>query len=190
MAKLTDEHVRGRRQTILDAAAALFAQRGFSGTSMADIVAASGVATGTVYRYFDNKDAVVMAVSESALGVRFDLDDDDEPRPIAEAMAALMAAATDRRRGQIGNQVWAKATDSARLQSLIVERHALVCRWLARVIDRTSGDPSASARRRAEIIICAVSGLQMRVASGVEVDTEAFGEELLRIAGDSGPRSG
>jgi TetR/AcrR family transcriptional regulator, repressor for uid operon len=39
------------------------------------------------------------------------------------------------------------------------------------------------ARRRAELIICAVSGLQVRIAAGVEVDTDAFREELLAIAG-------
>jgi AcrR family transcriptional regulator len=182
MAKLTEQRIRDRRQAILDAATTLFAQRGFSDTSMADIVEASGVATGTVYRYFDNKDAVVMAVSESALGVRFDPDDSD-PVPLAEAVKALMAAATDPQRSQVSNQVWAKATSSPRLQSMIAERHVRVCLWLARSIEQTSGDPSPAARQRAELIICAVSGLQMRVASGVEVDTEAFLEELLLISG-------
>ncbi|MEV4642010.1 TetR family transcriptional regulator [Actinoplanes sp. NPDC049548] len=182
MAKLTEERARDRRQTILDAAAALFAERGFSDTSMADIVEASGVATGTVYRYFANKDAVVMAVSEGALGTRFDPDEGD-PLPLDEAMNALMAAATDQRRGQISSHVWARATSSARLQTLIAERHVRVCRWLARSIDQASGDPSPAATHRAELILCAVSGLQMRVASGVEVDTDAFREGLFALAG-------
>ncbi|GAB3441369.1 hypothetical protein GCM10027570_07480 [Streptomonospora sediminis] len=182
MAKPTEQRVRDRREAILEAAAALFAQQGFSDTSMADIVEASGVATGTVYRYFDNKDAVVMAVSESALGVRFD-PDHGPPVPLDQAVNALMAAATDPQRSRVGNQVWAKATGSARLQSMIAERHVRVCRWLARSIDRTSGDPGTAAQRRAEVIICAVSGLQARVASGVEVDIEAFRAELFSIAG-------
>ncbi|MFG1606070.1 TetR/AcrR family transcriptional regulator [Actinoplanes sp. NPDC049265] len=181
MAKLSDRRVQDRRQAILDAASALFAQRGFAGTSMADIVAASGVATGTVYRYFDNKDAVVMAASESALGLRFDTGDGDPPS-LTDAIAALMAAAIDERRGQIGNQVWARATSAAPLRSLIAERHTGVCRWLARAIDRTAGDPSPTAQHRAEMIICAVSGLQIRVAAGVRVDTDAFRATLLSIA--------
>jgi AcrR family transcriptional regulator len=183
MAKLTEEHVRDRRQTILDAAAELFAQRGFSDTSMADLVAASGVATGTVYRYFDNKDAVVMAVSESALGLQFDLVDGD-PVPPGDAVAALMAAATDLRRAQIAVQVWARATNSERLQTLIDDRHVRVCRWLARSMEQAAGDPSPAARRRAEVIICAVSGLQMRTAAGIEADAETFRDELLALADD------
>ncbi|MEU6033260.1 TetR family transcriptional regulator [Streptomyces tauricus] len=181
MAKLSEQQVRDRRQAIIDAATALFAQQGFSDTSMADIVDASGVATGTVYRYFDNKDAVVMAVSESALGFRFDAESSNLV-PLDEAIEALMAAATDQRRGQISSQVWAKATSSARLQSMIAERHVRVRRWLARSIEQTSGEPGPAAQRRAELILCALSGLQIRVASGVEVDTEAFREELLAFA--------
>ncbi|GAA4889425.1 TetR/AcrR family transcriptional regulator [Streptomonospora salina] len=182
MAKLTEQHLRDRRQAILEAAAALFAQQGFSDTSMADIVEASGVATGTVYRYFDNKDAVVMATCESALGVLFDDPSDSEPVPLDQAMNALVAAATTLRRSQISSQVWAKGTSSARLQSMIAERHVRVCRWLARSIDRTSGDPGSAAQQRAELIVCAVSGLQMRVASGVEVDIDAFRAGLFQIA--------
>jgi TetR/AcrR family transcriptional regulator, repressor for uid operon len=180
MAKLTEQRVRDRREAIIEAAAALFARRGFSDTSMADIVSASGVATGTVYRYFANKDAVVMAVSESALGVRFD-PDDGTVRPVDEAVAALMAAATDRPRGQMGNQVWARATGSEQLQAMIAERHERVCRWLARSIEQNP-DPGPAALHRAELIICAVSGLQVRLAAGVAIDTEAFRAQLLAIA--------
>ncbi|NEW75341.1 TetR/AcrR family transcriptional regulator [Streptomyces rhizosphaericus] len=178
---MTERRVRDRRQAILEAATALFAQRGFSDTSMADIVEASGVATGTVCRCFDNKNAVVMAVSESSLGVRFD-PDDSTPVPLTEAIETLLAAATDPRRSQISSQVWAKATSSAQLRSMIAERHIRVCRWLARSIDRAAGDPSPAAQRRAELIVCGVSGVRIRVASGVEIDAEAFREELLAIA--------
>ena len=40
MVELTEQRARDRRQAILDATTALFARRGFSDTSMADIVAA------------------------------------------------------------------------------------------------------------------------------------------------------
>jgi len=187
MPKLTEQRVHDRRTAILDAAEALFAERGFADTSMADIVAASGVATGTVYRYFDNKDAVVMAVSENVIGVRFD-PDAGEPLPLDEAMTALISAASNRRLGQISNQVWARATGSARLQSMIAERHAQVCRWLARAIDQVT-EPGEATLRRAEVVICAVSGLQERVASGVDVDTEAFRANLLTLAAPGGAGS-
>ncbi|MEU1941064.1 AraC family transcriptional regulator [Streptomyces sp. NPDC059474] len=70
-----------------------------------------------------------------------------DPAPLAEAIEALLAAATDPRRSQINSQVWAKATSSAQLRSLIAERHIRVCRWPARSIDRTAGGPIRDARR-------------------------------------------
>jgi AcrR family transcriptional regulator len=51
--------VLDKRQAILDAALGLFAEQGFHGTSVPEIARAAGVAAGTIYRYFESKDAVV-----------------------------------------------------------------------------------------------------------------------------------
>ena len=47
------------RADLLGAAAELFASRGFSAVSIADITGSAGVATGTFYRYFPSKDEVL-----------------------------------------------------------------------------------------------------------------------------------
>lgn len=47
------------RQRILDAAAAVFALRGFAATSLADIAAAAGMKSGSLYFHFASKDALV-----------------------------------------------------------------------------------------------------------------------------------
>lgn len=57
------EHVREQsraayREAILVAAEKVFAERGFTGTRMSDVAAEAGLATGTLYNYFDNKDAI------------------------------------------------------------------------------------------------------------------------------------
>src|SRR5207237_4129045 len=49
------------RERILDAALQLFQQRGFDQTTMRDIAAAAGVATGAAYYYFRSKEELVMA---------------------------------------------------------------------------------------------------------------------------------
>jgi AcrR family transcriptional regulator len=51
---------RGRRtrQQLLDAAESAFGQRGYFATSVADITRAAGVAQGTFYVYFPNKQAI------------------------------------------------------------------------------------------------------------------------------------
>ena len=54
--------VEDKRQAILDAALGLFADQGFHGTSVPQIAKKAGVAAGTIYRYFDGKDAMVNAL--------------------------------------------------------------------------------------------------------------------------------
>jgi AcrR family transcriptional regulator len=49
------------RQRILDAALELFREKGFERTTMRDVAAAAGVATGAAYYYFRSKDDLVLA---------------------------------------------------------------------------------------------------------------------------------
>lgn len=51
-----------RRTAILDAAGALFLERGFHGTSIDEIGAAAGISGPGVYRHVASKDALLMAV--------------------------------------------------------------------------------------------------------------------------------
>src|SRR5438874_13152423 len=53
-----------RHTQILDAALVCFAKRGFHQTSMHDISAEAGISVGLIYRYFQNKDAVISAMAD------------------------------------------------------------------------------------------------------------------------------
>lgn len=56
---------KARRAQLTAAAAQVLASKGVRDTSVADIVKAAGVAQGTFYLYFSNKDEIVLAVAES-----------------------------------------------------------------------------------------------------------------------------
>ena len=83
---MTTERVRRRRPAeertgqLLDAAEALLLERGLGATTIADVAEAAGVAKGTVYLYFDSKDALLAGLRARHLG-RF-----------VDAVAAPMAA--------------------------------------------------------------------------------------------------
>lgn len=51
--------VDDKRRILLDAALREFAERGYHGTAVPEVAAAAGVGTGTLYRYFANKEALV-----------------------------------------------------------------------------------------------------------------------------------
>ena len=53
-----------RRNQILDAAATVFAQKGFHSTTIKDIARAAGLADGTIYLYFANKPALLLGIFE------------------------------------------------------------------------------------------------------------------------------
>jgi AcrR family transcriptional regulator len=51
-----------RRESIMDAALQCFVERGFHGTAIPQIAAAADIAAGTIYHYFDSKEALVNAL--------------------------------------------------------------------------------------------------------------------------------
>src|SRR5688572_13620189 len=53
-----------RRAQILDVAKSVFARRGYHEANVADICEAARIGRGTLYQYFDNKRAVMLALME------------------------------------------------------------------------------------------------------------------------------
>jgi len=60
----TDSFNGDRRSQILEAALVCFAKRGFHQTSMHDISGEAGISVGLIYRYFENKEAVISAMAD------------------------------------------------------------------------------------------------------------------------------
>ena len=58
-AELETEGTTPKREAILGAALELFASRGFHGTAVPLVAARAGVGAGTIYRYFESKEALV-----------------------------------------------------------------------------------------------------------------------------------
>lgn len=73
-----------RPDEILDAALAVFTEAGFAGAKVEDIARRAGISKGTVYLYFDTKEAMLEALVEQSAG------------RIAQAAAALVKAGAPR----------------------------------------------------------------------------------------------
>lgn len=69
-----------RRKQILDAAARVFAQKGYERATIADIARAAGIAEGSIYNYFKNKNDLLISIPRHAI------------QPTVEVMRARMAS--------------------------------------------------------------------------------------------------
>lgn len=92
--RITAKAKQETREKILTCARKLFASKGFSETTTRDVASAAGLATGTLFNYFPNKEALAMTLLAEALQqgtVRWE----DQPRDgqqLEESLFALIAA--------------------------------------------------------------------------------------------------
>ncbi len=71
MARVSDAHLEARRQSILDAATRVFAQKGIASATMAEIASEAGISPGAIYRYFENKEDLARGcMNESAEAIK------------------------------------------------------------------------------------------------------------------------
>jgi AcrR family transcriptional regulator len=90
-----------KRTALLDAALEVFSEHGVDGVAVPEISRRAGVATGTIYRYFPSKEALVNAVyrhQKEALGRRLNAGFDRKAQPkqvFAEFWKRMVAFARD-----------------------------------------------------------------------------------------------
>lgn len=86
-----------RREQLLEAAAQLFADRGFHAVGIDDIGAAAGISGPGVYRHFASKGALLESLCDRAMtrmldGARSRVAEQVEPHPALESLVALHVA--------------------------------------------------------------------------------------------------
>ena len=67
--KMADKRADDKRQRILIGAIKVFSSKGFHGSKVSDIAREAGVADGTIYLYFKNKDDILIQLFEESLKV-------------------------------------------------------------------------------------------------------------------------
>ena len=65
--RITAEAKTATRERIIKAAAKLFARQGYANATTRDIAEKAGIATGTLFNYFESKEAIVAALISEAL---------------------------------------------------------------------------------------------------------------------------
>lgn len=142
MARTADPTLQAqRRAAITDAAAMLFAERGFDATPVTAIAKAVGVSSGTVFHYFGDKRGVFRAIFEQdlpnsrALVDRY-RDADDPLAAILDMVAKLVEPSTDPAAAGLVVEVIRQVRHDKALAAILDEDDAIVTAGLTHLLRR------------------------------------------------------
>jgi AcrR family transcriptional regulator len=187
MPKVSEQHRLDRQDEIVDAALRAFRRKGFQATSMAEIIAESGLSAGAIYGYFASKSEIVLAVATKIVGARVvDIDNfgrlDPMPEPgsvIRKLLEGLIASV-----GQpaVLVQVWGEgATDPALLElcvgifeSLRDAITAYLSRWQEVKHGLSERDAHRIAAAQAPLFLSAVQGFVVQDSLVRNFDREQY----------------
>ncbi len=167
-----EEHVRVQTARILDAATILFQERGYRKTDLDDIAHAVGLARNSLYRYYKNKDFILLACVERDMGAfveRMRALDGMYPDPVERIgvwldmqmdMATSPAHATMELMGEI-------RTDAPELRKRLMELHDAP----GNVLEGAVSEIVRGKRRDANLIIALIKGM-VEAAAGHAIRRE------------------
>ncbi|MEO3885343.1 TetR/AcrR family transcriptional regulator [Nonomuraea sp. B5E05] len=177
-----------RRQQILAAAVRMFARKGFAATRIDDVAAEAGIAKGSVYLYFDSRDALLKAAFEAhaarvaalltAAGSDGDpLDPLDRLERLIGATLTMLVADADLARVQL--DVWNTPSDMAGLDmaGLYRDYRTTVARLLREAAIRPGLDPD----HVAAVIVGAVEGCLVQCLADPELDLGELAGPIVQI---------
>ena len=175
MPRVSQAHLDARRQQIVDAARARFASHGFARTSMADIVAESGLSNGAIYRYFTSKDDIVVAVCEQGSEA---LPTELTVEAIDAFLQHVRVRARDTDHARLVAQIYAEAAITPPLAA-VVRRQLAAMR--AAIADLVPARRRSHADQIAEAFVAVCSSYSQQLAIRGDLDPAPFSAALMAI---------
>ncbi|MGK3209241.1 TetR/AcrR family transcriptional regulator [Amycolatopsis sp. MEPSY49] len=175
MPRVTQAHLDARRRQILDAARARFATHGFTRTSMTDLVEASGLSVGAIYRYFKGKDEIVTAICEEASQA---LPAELTAESVREFVEHIRTMAREEDHARLVAQIYAEAAVSPPLAALV---HRQLDDLRTEVAALLPGREPADAARVAEAFVALCHGYTQQLAVRGDLDAAPFTTALVAI---------
>ena len=192
MPKVSAAHRESRRDQITAAALACFAEKGFQRTSMADIIAASGLSAGAIYLHFESKQQIALAVGRQVLGRRLgeleDLSGGPLPDPVSMLRIILARMVEDRVDSRLLLQLWGEATSDPEMGALVGEifgtlRSGFIPYLTAWATQRGAAEPAVWADRALPAVLALAQGFMVQRALIPGFDAEAYFDGVRLVAG-------
>jgi AcrR family transcriptional regulator len=169
-----------RRRQILDAAEACFRARGFHAATMAEIATAAGLSVGQIYRFFENKEALIEAISSLQMDELRDTVAGVEARDgAAEAIRRLLVMGFEKLRrpgtAALLLEVTAEAARNPKVAAVVQAHDRGIRAAISDLISKAQslGLPE-DAECRAEMMCVIFEGCATRVIRNPEMDDEAL----------------
>ena len=194
MTRVSPEYRDARRAHIIEAARELFSRKGLAYSSMADLVTATGMSMGGIYRYFAGKDEVIAAVAEGRDGtVRGEFPAAESPGELLTRLLTYVSGPDGAAHARLTVQIWGEAAVRPELAETVRTRHTALRDHLTTLIHdahRSEGaaDPVAPDDSHAELAEVALAGLvgyAHLVAAGFDVDPASFQRVLGGLLDES-----
>jgi AcrR family transcriptional regulator len=186
MPKVSPEYLDARRAQIIEVARELFSRKGLSDASMSDLVAASGMSIGAIYRYFASKDELVAAVVEGRDGtVEGDFPVAESPGDILARLLSHVSGPAGAAHARLSAQIWGSAAVQPAVAEIARARHtALRDHLAARIRDTRQPDATADDQSHTElagVMLAALVGYASLAAAGFDVAPATFQRTLERL---------
>jgi AcrR family transcriptional regulator len=175
------------RERIIEAADALFGERGFHASSLGDIAAAAGYTKGAVYSNFASKEDVFFAVYERRAARRLAemermLAQDPQAGLDAISLAAL------RRRGTAEDgwlatffEFWAHVVRRPALRARFAEIHSRAHTLFVEALERIGHEPGEDLRKRVVAVYAMQLGLSLERLTQPDLVDEELGVKMGRL---------
>ncbi|WP_176561198.1 TetR/AcrR family transcriptional regulator [Mycobacterium neglectum] len=200
MPKVSEEHRAARREQIIDAMLRCVARDGFHKTSMAAVVAESGLSAGAVYLYFKGKSDLIRAIAElvagQGLSVVLDRAAVDVPPPhqvLASVLERVIAIGDERgvELHRVALQVWAEAARDHEIMAIYRREGGRGLAAWATYVERaiTAGHlPSdADPARTAHTLIGLIPGFMVQRLFFEDLTPASYAAGLADLMGDPDP---
>ncbi len=175
----------GAREAIIAAATELIRVNGVAGTSIADVIAASGTSAGAIYYHFGSKERLVLEVGKTAMAVPMAmiLQTSTGLSPAALFAAALERVAREEGVAEMLLQIWAGAKSDPGLERLLLTEVGTVKANIMAFIGTWCGEqgPTTDPAALANLIIGLITGFAVQRGLGVDIDPDAYRDLGVRL---------
>jgi AcrR family transcriptional regulator len=183
---------RRRADQISQAAGEVFLVRGFHRTSMADIAREAGVSMGLLYRYFENKEAIIAAVA--ALDRRDHIERlrgmetaTDVAKALTDLVADVVSRSADSRYMALLAEITAESCRNPSVAALLREDHIQTRDALAQALETLQGAgrirPGQDPQALAVWFLTVLDGLSLTMTLMPDTDLTAILRSLTDVLG-------